>query len=298
MIRHAWEKKMQKTTILAGLLAVSALPAAALETTAALAFGNDSAASLEELQPGAASRTAQDDTVRQFEFGLYGEPIDGLSLSYDFADEAYDAHPANNSATHSVGLRAERNMAAFAAGLGVDAMTMQLDGEDYLDMRIVSPSLSYLGDAVYLSAGISATEKDFVGNDDYDAEADSLNGLAIFFFNRFKSNVGLSLSQSAEDAEADTHDFNESKISLSVTHKTGRNKIRLSAEQRSRDYDKVTDTTLRSREDRDWLRATLTRQMLEDVSLQLDYDYKDRTANIVDATYDSSFVGLRLIYRR
>ena len=63
--------------------------ATALEINASLGLAVDSAASLEDLSPNAGSRNSNSDNVTIFEAGIAGEPLSGLSFSYDFSSEEF-----------------------------------------------------------------------------------------------------------------------------------------------------------------------------------------------------------------
>ena len=67
---------------------------------------------------------------------------------------------------------------------------------------------------------------------------------------------------------------------------------------RARDYPKVSDAQLKSEEDRDRFQLRLTTRLSDHLELELDFDYKDRKADIADATYSSRLTALKLNYRR
>jgi hypothetical protein len=65
--------------------------ATALEINASLGLAVDSAASLEDLSPNAGSLNSHSDNVTIFEAGIAGEPLSGLTFSYDFSSEEFTA---------------------------------------------------------------------------------------------------------------------------------------------------------------------------------------------------------------
>lgn len=117
-----------------------------------------------------------------FDAGLSVEPLDGVSLSYDFTGVSYDKYSKNGNDTHSVGLRGKIECGKATLGLGADVSKIALDGEKYLDMQMFSPSVSYLSDlGLYTGATLTLNEKDFVNasNNGFDADVENVSLLGI-----------------------------------------------------------------------------------------------------------------------
>jgi len=287
---------------IAALLTCSSAPIAALEVNASAGFGLDSAASLEDVDPNAGSQNADGDTVWMFEAGLSGQISDSLSLSYDFSTEEFADYSENSSTSHSLGGMFEKEIGNWSYSLGGDYISMALDGSDYLDMTMLIPSLGYFRNQTYLMTSAIYQDKSFVEMTQLDADMAQYSLLALQFFNNYKSNFIFGYSIADEDAATDDYDFDETKWSIGVTHPVsfgGRNyKAKISYEMRSRDYPKVSDAQLKSEEDRDRFQLRLTTRLSDHLDLEFDFDYKDRKADIADATYSSHLTALKLNYRR
>jgi hypothetical protein len=276
--------------------------ATALETNASLGLAVDSAASLEDLSPNAGSRNSHSDNVTIFEAGIAGEPLSGLTFSYDFSSEEFSDYSENSTISHSIGGGYEREIGDWSLGLSGDYISMALDGDDYLDMAMFIPSLSYFRNQTYLMTSIIFQEKSFVDLTQLDAEMTQYSLLAFQFFNSYRSYFSIGYSTAEEDSETPDYDFDEKKFAIGVTHPIaigGRTyETKLTYETRSRDYPKVVNAELKSDEDRDSIQFSLATSLTDSLELELFYDFKDRKANIADATYDSHVTALRLNFRR
>jgi hypothetical protein len=179
---------------------------------------------------------------------------------------------------------------------------MALDGDDYLDMAMFIPSLSYFRNQTYLMTSIIFQEKSFVDLTQLDSEMTQYSLLAFQFFNGYRSYFSIGYSTAEEDSETPDYDFDEKKFAIGVTHPIaigGRTyETKLTDETRSRDYPKVVNAELKSDEDRDSIQFSLATSLTDSLELELFYDFKDRKANIADATYDSHVTALRLNFRR
>lgn len=284
------------------LLTCSSAPITALEVNASAGFGQDSAASLEDVNPNAGSRSADSDTVWMFEAGFSSQISDSLSLSYDFSGEEFVDYGENSSSSHGLGGVFEKEIGDWSYSLAGDYISMALDGSDYLDMTMFIPSLGYFRNETYLLTSVIFQDKSFVEMTELDAEMKQYSLLALQFFNNYKSNFIFGYSVADEDAATDNYDFDETKWSIGVTHPVsfaGRNyKAKISYEMRARDYPKVSNAQLKSEEDRDRFQLRLTTRLSDHLELEVDFDYKDRKADIDDATYSSHLTALKLNYRR
>lgn len=281
---------------------VAATPASAIEISALVGLATDSAASLEDLAPGAQSRSGESDFLQELEFGISGMPTNELTLSYDFNAENYSDYSENSSSTHGVSGRWNRDIGDWSYGVSVDYLDMSLDGNDYLDMTMFTPSISLFSGKNFLMANALFQDKSFDQYSEFDAELAQYSFLAIRFFNGYKSNINVNFSIAEEDAKSNTYDYDEDKITFGVSHKfsIGARKYRgrFNYEIRSRDYTKVTDSAVRSKEDRDRFRLRLSTDVSENTEIEFEFDHKDREADIAASTYESQSLAMRFKYRR
>lgn len=285
------------------VLGVSSVGSAtALEINASLGLAVDSAASLEDLKPNVGSRNSDSDNVTMFEAGIAGELLAGLTISYDFSSEEFSDYSENSTVSHSVGGFYEKELGDWSFGLGGDYISMALDGTDYLDMTMFIPSLSYFRNQTYLMTSLIFQEKSFVDLTQLDADMTQYSLLAFQFFNDYRSYFSIGYSTAEENAQTPDYDFDEEKFALGVTHPIaigGRTyETKLTYETRSRDYPKVVNSELKSDEDRDRIQFSLATSLTDNLELELFYDFKDRKANIAEATYDSHVTAIRLNFQQ
>jgi len=268
-----------------------------------MGLASDSAAALEDLLPNATNAQGRDDIIGSFELNATHQINDNISIGADAMTEQYTTFDENNST--SLGVNGQLSYDLDALSLSVDGhvMSISLDGDDFLDLTMVTPALGYLNDAG-LYAGLSATgmNKGFKTMPDFDADQLSVSAMGIFFFNNFKSNVVLRLSDASEDAGNNNYDYEESTYSVSTTLPVDvgprGSRLKLTYENRDRDYTKAVDVGQKTNEARDRGRIILDTSLTSRLTLRSEYDYKDRKSNMPQATYDSSELSLKLIYRQ
>ena len=294
--------RLFKLFFIAGWLSLAA-PAIALEYEVQMGLASDSAAALEDLLPNATNAQGRDDIIGSFELNATHQINDNISIGADAMTEQYTTFDENNST--SLGVNGQLSYDLDALSLSVDGhvMSISLDGDDFLDLTMVTPALGYLNDAG-LYAGLSATgmNKGFKTMPDFDADQLSVSAMGIFFFNNFKSNVMLRLSDASEDAGNNNYDYEESTYSVSTTLPVDvgprGSRLKLTYENRDRDYTKAVDVGQKTNEARDRGRIILDTSLTSRLTLRSEYDYKDRKSNLPQATYDSSELSLKLIYRQ
>ena len=286
-----------------GILAFAPpLPAYAVDFFAIAGLASDNAASLEEIQSGETSPAANSDMVSQIEVGLRGNFGDNLTLSFDYASENFSDYGENSSASQTLSGTWETSVNDWSYMLDGTFIDMTLDGDDYLDMTMMTPSISLFVDDYFFLGSAMLQEKSFDTYTDFDADATQLSVLAMRFFNSYRSNISVTFAISEEDAKNNNYDFDEKKITFGVSHRflfNGRHlKAKLNYEVRSRDYIKVTDETLKSEEDRDRFRLRLSTQLTPSIEIEFEHDYKSRDANIAAASYDSDLTAIRFKFSR
>lgn len=286
-----------------GILAFALpLPAYAVDFFAIAGLASDSAASLEEIQPGEASPAANSDMVTQIEVGLRGNFGDNLTLSFDYASEDFSDYGENSSTSQTLSGTWETSVNDWSYMLDGTFIDMSLDGDDYLNMTMMTPSISLFADDYFFLGSAMLQEKSFDTYTDFDADATQLSVLAMRFFNSYRSNISVTFATSEEDAKNNNYDFDEEKITFGVSHRFPFNrrnfKAKLNYEMRSRDYTKVPDETLKSEEDRDRFRLRLSTQLTPSIEIEFEQDYKSRDANIAAASYDSDLTAIRFKFNR
>lgn len=278
-------------------------PVLAVEFELQLGLASDSAAALEELVPNASNATGRDDIVGSLELNATHQVNENISVGADAMTEHYSSFDENNSTSLGVNGQLSYDMDTLSLSVDGHVMSITLDGDDFLDLTMVTPALGYLNDAgLYASLSATGMNKGFKTMPDFDADQLSVSAMGIFFFNNFKSNVMLRLSDAEEDAGNNIYDYEESTYSLSTTLPLDvgprGSRLKLTYENRDRDYIKAVDAGQKTNEARDRGRIILDTSLTKNLTLRSEYDYKDRKSNLPQATYDSSELSLKLIYRQ
>lgn len=181
-------------------------------------------------------------------------------------------------------------------------MDMTLDGDDFLVMDLIIPSLSYYFDSgIYLNLSHTWIDKSFEEFNDFDAKNNATGITAYYFFANSKAYISLNYTQGEESANTDNNDYDEDTTTLAFQYpvSTGdyKSKFNISYSARQRDYAKVTDTiNIKSREERDRLKVYLDTELNDNWALRATYDFKDRDSNLAASTYESHYFGFRVTY--
>ena len=263
----------------------------------------DSAATLDELVSDAANAEGRDDIIGTLELNAVYKINDNISIGAEAMSETFQTFSENDSTTLGVSGQLTYDIDALSMSVDGNAMAITLDGDEFLDLTMITPSLGYLGESgVY--AGVSATgmNKGSKTVPDFDADQLSVSAMGIFFFNNYKSNVMLRLSDASEDATNNNYDYEESVYSVSTNLPLDfgphGSRLKLTYENRDRNYTKVIDYGQKSTEARDRGRIILDSPLTNHLTLRSEYDYKDRKSDLPQATYDSAEFSLKLIYRQ
>lgn len=205
-----------------------------------------------------------------------------------------------NQISHNLGAGLEVDINGLTLGLSYTYIATMLDGDRFLDMQVLSPSVStFVTDMIYVRAAYLRYRKDFDVLGARDADTDVGNLSAFFFFDQYRSFWNLSLSFEKEDATLAQYDFDGFEGSASLNYAMegfGRSNIlRLGISYRDRDYDSITPLIGTARQDEKVsLDAALTIPLSEVAQVQGSYTYADRTSNLPVADYQEHVVQLLL----
>ena len=294
---------IKKTALISLLLLTKTLSANAgdLSYSAELTLLSDSAVTIEAADIGT-DMDANSDSAVAFMFGTEYQLNKKLSVSYEFYNEGYQDLSENDTQYHSFNASYDRNIGPLDFFLNASHMDMTLDGDDFLVMDLIIPSLSYYFDSgIYLNLSHTWIEKSFEEFNDFDAKNNATGITAYYFFSNSKAYISLNYTQGEESANTDNNDYDEDTTTLAFQYpvSTGdyKSKFNISYSARQRDYAKVTDTVnIKSREERDRLKIYLDTELNDNWALRATYDFKDRDSNLATSTYKSHYFGFRVTY--
>ena len=294
---------IKKTALISLLLLTKTLSANAgdLSYSAELTLLSDSAVTIEAADIGT-DMDANSDSAVAFMFGTEYQLNKKLSVSYEFYNEGYQDLSENDTQYHSFNASYDRNIGPLDFFLNASHMDMTLDGDDFLVMDLIIPSLSYYFDSgIYLNLSHTWIDKSFEEFNDFDAKNNATGITAYYFFSNSKAYISLNYTQGEESANTDNNDYDEDTTTLAFQYpvSTGdyKSKFNISYSARQRDYAKVTDTVnIKSREERDRLKVYLDTELNDNWALRATYDFKDRDSNLATSTYESHYFGFRVTY--
>ena len=294
---------IKKTALISLLLLTKTLSANAgdLSYSAELTLLSDSAVTIEAADIGT-DMDANSDSAVAFMFGTEYQLNKKLSVSYEFYNEGYQDLSENDTQYHSFNASYDRNIGPLDFFLNASHMDMTLDGDDFLVMDLIIPSLSYYFDSgIYLNLSHTWIDKSFEEFNDFDAKNNATGITAYYFFSNSKAYISLNYTQGEESANTDNNDYDEDTTTLAFQYpvSTGdyKSKFNISYSARQRDYAKVTDTVnIKSREERDRLKVYLDTELNDNWALRATYDFKDRDSNLAASTYESHYFGFRVTY--
>ena len=294
---------IKKTALISLLLLTKILSANAgdLSYSAELTLLSDSAVTIEAADIGT-DMDANSDSAVAFMFGTEYQLNKKLSVSYEFYNEGYQDLSENDTQYHSFNASYDRNIGPLDFFLNASHMDMTLDGDDFLVMDLIIPSLSYYFDSgIYLNLSHTWIDKSFEEFNDFDAKNNATGITAYYFFSNSKAYISLNYTQGEESANTDNNDYDEDTTTLAFQYpvSTGdyKSKFNISYSARQRDYAKVTDTVnVKSREERDRLKVYLDTELNDNWALRATYDFKDRDSNLATSTYESHYFGFRVTY--
>ena len=294
---------IKKTVLISLLLLTKTLSANAgnLSYSAELTLLSDSAVTIEAADIGT-DMDANSDSAVAFMFGTEYQLNKKLSVSYEFYNEGYQDLSENDTQYHSFNASYDRNIGPLDFFLNASHMDMTLDGDDFLVMDLIIPSLSYYFDSgIYLNLSHTWIDKSFEEFNDFDAKNNATGITAYYFFSNSKAYISLNYTQGEESANTDNNDYDEDTTTLAFQYpvSTGdyKSKFNISYSARQRDYAKVTDTVnVKSREERDRLKVYLDTELNDHWALRATYDFKDRDSNLAASTYESHYFGFRVTY--
>ncbi|MBT8100136.1 MAG: DUF560 domain-containing protein [Gammaproteobacteria bacterium] len=278
--------------LLAGILIAPASHAADdrfdVEIDASAGMLSDSNVGIADLD----TNSGESDTATRLTAGISGKlKISGpltVRAGFDVDDTAY-----LNASQFDLGMQhlfAEMtfNRKGFAAAVTADNFDASLDGEGYLEVSQISPSLSQLfGNKLFVRGALTQGTKIYAGLVERNADNESLRLDTYLLFNGMNHYLAFGVQSGSEDARDDVYDYDAVQFNVSYGRSISLSKmtLKLRAKLRSeqRDYTYVPEDGGESRED-DRLRLSLSATVPLSKYFELDASAeKIETASSFDA---------------
>jgi hypothetical protein len=279
------------------------LPPLTLSADAAVGVEYDSNVSVEEVE------RSSDESDYAFTLELGGEaeqqinPNLEVGVNYDYSQSNYRNFSDVDRQTHIFG----SNLAWDLGDLNLDFsgfyIHARLDGEPFLDLRRVSPSLSgFVARRWYLRGAYVYQDKSLENSPSRDAIAHS-GEIDLYFFARgLRRYVNLGYRFKDEDARTAWLDYQSHGLKLRYIHRlelfSRLAKLELSWRFEDRDYSTDTPTIGERRKDRrNRGRIDLEYPLGKNSAAQFYYGYGDYDSNLERVDYIQDIAGARLVHR-
>lgn len=167
--------------------------------------------------------TSEEDTASFVDlgFGIEKEFTETLSanITYDFSQSAYSEFSDFNLTLHTINGMISKTINDITGDINVAYAKSALDGQDFLTLTKISPSLSsFIGRRFYIRAGLDFTKKEFILNSERNADADGLLGSLFYFINGTRTYLSTTYTYSEEIAQNSEFDYYSDTIRLSIQH--------------------------------------------------------------------------------
>jgi hypothetical protein len=237
-----------------------------------------------------------------FDFGVgYDKPSSSrfdLQAGYNFSQTVHDEFDAFDVRIHRGSATLSYDLDRVDTGAMFQYAHAELDGNEFLTLKQVSPYLSKLfGQRLFLRFAYAHSDKEFVGNPGRAATAGALSSDAYIFLNGLTTYLVFGYRYDDEDAVDEQFDYtgNRFRAQLSRRLTAGARELTLKTSVRleTRDYERPTISIgeLR-REDRYQFEASLDVPMTERVNAQIGYTYADNRSNLPTVNFDENVLSV------
>lgn len=231
-----------------------------------------------------------------------GKPVDRLTLrgGYEFSQAMHDAFDAFDLALHRGFAETAYDFDFVTIGVLGNVAQANLDGEQYLTYKQVSPYVSrQFGDSLFVRLAYAATDKSFEGRPQRDATSDALAADAYFFLDGTRRYIAFGGKATKEDANSDELDFNGRSARVRFVQRFDafdrEVAFRAGAEFERRDYENPTALIGAPREDkRTGVDLSLESPVAGGVFVEGAYRFGGYQSNLASANYDEHVTSLKL----
>lgn len=290
---------------LAALAATAGVPAVAADSKpefgikAHVGILADSNVNVAELD----SNLGESDTALVAELGLDARlPFHdrlSLTLGYGIDTTRYERYDEFDLTLQRFSAILNGRAKGFDAALGVQRFAATLDGDGYLDVSQVEPSIARMfGNRIYLRGGYALARKEFRVSSERDADSRTARLDVYLLLDGMNRYVNISATGAREAARDTALDYGGQSFSIGAGQTIGSGdrllKLRARARVGERRYNGITESIEARRRD-DRLRADLaaTVEWFDTLSLETSVAYADVASNVTSAAYDEVIWSLR-----
>ena len=226
-----------------------------------------------------------------------------VSASYDFSQTLYEEFSRVDRQTHILGTELMLNSKQVDSGVSLYYINSRLDGDKFLELYRVSPSVSgFLARKWFARGAYVFSDKSIENRPGRDANTHSGEADLYYFRRGLRSYFNLGYRYKNEDADADRLDYTSNSVKLRYIHRfeifSRLAKLELAWRYEDRDYSSITPSIDEDRsDDRHRWRADFEIPVLGRSALQFYYGYANYSSNYPSADYTQNLFGTRFLYR-
>lgn len=226
-----------------------------------------------------------------------------LELSYDFSQNIYHEYTEVNRQTHILGANLEQDFNGADGGLTVFYINSLLEGDSFLKLLRVSPSVSgFLGKKWFGRGAYVYSDKTLAQNSLRDATTHAGEADLYYFRRGLRSYFNVGYRFKDENAAADRYDYRSHNIKLRYIHRfelpSRSVKLELAWRYEDRNYLSPTPSIGEKRSDeRQRWQLDVEIPVWQQAAIQVYTTYGDYVSNYDPSDYSQLVTGSRFIYR-
>ncbi len=265
---------------------------------AKLAYLNDSNVGISELDTNSGAA----DTATSYGLSLSASlPISKQFISrfgYDFNDTSYENLSQFDLGLHHAFAELTWKPSLLDANINVEKFAAQLDGDDYLDLVQVTPSISRLiGNKVYLRGAFTQASKRYEALPGRDATNDAYRADVYMLIDNMDRYIAVGIQNSEEDADDAAFDYASLRWNMSYgqtfAFASRDMKFRASLSHEGRSYATADESMGDYRQDKRMrLRIGADWNVFEHLSLAAHVEHTDIRSNLESAVLNKTVFGL------
>ena len=227
-----------------------------------------------------------------------------ISLTYDYNQSIYKEFSQVDRQTHLLGTSLDFDLASVDTGISFFYINSRLDGDAFLELYRVSPSVSgFLAKKWFARAAYVYSDKSIENRSARDAISNSGEADVYYFRRGLRSYFNVGYRFREEDANADQYDYQSNSLKLRYIHRielfSRLAKLELAWRYEDRDYSSNTPSIGEERSDkRNRWRLDFEIPVMGNAGVvQFYYGYADYDSNLPQADYTQTITGTRFVHR-
>lgn len=246
------------------------------------------------------------DTIGNFEanaaYKLVDSQTNQLTLNYNFSQSLHKKLTNFDIQSHDIGFSGSTKVGGTTLGLSYSFYHLLLGGKRFLNMQVVSPSISgFIAPNVFLRGSYSYYDKQFHSVVARNASHHEPDITAFYFFNQSKSYVSLGGHYEIENTASPEFDYKGYALTAALQQPVavGAREVKLNASYTylHRNYNNITPSIGAKRyETRSTVAVSAEVPIVNRFSFIADYRYVDRQSNLSSANYKENVISGSLGY--